>query len=49
MVRGERKKKRTNNEGNHGSAIASGSLEALDELLDLPDLNLFPEQAKSPS
>lgn len=39
---------RTNNEGNHGSAIASGSLEALDELLDLPDLNLFPGQENIP-
>jgi hypothetical protein len=40
MAKSERGK-RTDNEGNHGSTIASGGLEALDELLDLPDLNLY--------
>lgn len=32
--------RRTNDEGDHGGSIASGSLKTLDELLDLPDLNL---------
>lgn len=31
---------RTNDEGNHGGSISSGGLEALDQLLDLPDLDL---------
>jgi hypothetical protein len=30
----------TDDEGNHGGSISSGGFEALDELLDLPDLNL---------
>lgn len=30
----------TNDEGNHGRAISSGGFEALDQLLDLPDLDL---------
>ena len=30
----------TDNEGNHGCAIAPSRFEALDQLLDLPDLNL---------
>ena len=41
ITNSEGREKRTDNEGNHGSAIASGGLEALDELLDLPDLNLY--------
>jgi hypothetical protein len=32
---------RTDDEGNHGCAIATGGFEALDELLDLPDLNVL--------
>ncbi len=32
---------RTNDEGNHACAIATGGLEALDQLLDLPDLNVL--------
>lgn len=32
--------KRTNNERNHACAIATSGLKALDELLDLPDLDL---------
>jgi hypothetical protein len=32
---------RTDNERNHGCSISSGGLKTLDELLDLPDLNLF--------
>ena len=35
------KEKLTDNERNHGCAISPGGLEALDELLDLPDFNLF--------
>lgn len=31
----------TDNEGNHGCSITTRRLKALDELLDLPYLNLF--------
>ena len=31
----------TNNEGNHGCSIAASSLQALDQLLDLPDLDVL--------
>lgn len=34
-------RRRTDDEGNHGCAIATGSLKTLDELLDLPYLNLY--------
>lgn len=36
----EGRRRRTDDEGNHGCAIATGSFKTLDELLDLPDLNL---------
>ena len=31
----------TNDERNHGRSISAGGLEALDQLLDLPDLNVL--------
>lgn len=34
-------KKRTNDERNHGGSISAGGLESLDELPDLPDLNIL--------
>lgn len=33
---------RTNNEGDHGCAVTTSGLEPLDELLDLPYLDLRP-------
>lgn len=40
---------RTDNEGNHGGAVSSGGLETLDELLDLPylDLRSFGQQCRA--
>ena len=32
---------RTNDEGNHGSSIATSGFKTLDQLLDLPDLNVL--------
>jgi hypothetical protein len=31
----------TNNQGNHGGSISPGSLQALDQLLDLPDFDVL--------
>lgn len=37
---GLQRAKRTDDERNHRGSISSGGLEALDQLLDLPDLDL---------
>ncbi len=31
----------TNDEGNHGGSISSGGFQAFDQLLHLPDFNVF--------
>jgi hypothetical protein len=37
----DREKKHTNNERDHGGTISAGGFKTLDELLDLPDLNVL--------